>query len=259
MVTSRDLAEAADNTASGSPLVHKQLSELVAVRIREAITSGAYAPGDRLVEGRIAEALNVSRIPVREALRALAAEGLVEVRPRLGAVVASLDLAAAREMVQIRATLEGLNARLAAERCSPELAARIEEVLKRGDEKLAAGEIHRLLDFNAQFHDLLYTAGANSMLSDLMRTLRDRSSRLFGTVTDEQVRITWEEHARILRAVQNGDAMMAAMLAERHVINAAKPCLDRMAADQTDKQAKKPARRRSAAAPKPLPSGPVTA
>ncbi|MFM0198996.1 GntR family transcriptional regulator [Paraburkholderia fungorum] len=214
--------------ASGrEPILHKQLSELVIARLRESITSGAYAPGDRLVEGRIAEELNVSRVPVREALRALASEGLVEVRPRHGAIVASLDPSAAREMVQIRATLEGLNARLAAEHCTPELVRQIERVLQEGNVKVAAGETAGLLELNTRFHDLLYSAGANSMLSDLMRSLRDRTRMLFVNANDAEVRTTWEEHAAILRAVQSGDATLSALLAERHVMRAAQHYLER--------------------------------
>lgn len=222
-------AAAPREPSSSNPILHRQLSELVTTRIRDSIMSGAYAPGARLIEGRIAEELNVSRVPVREALRALAAEGLVEVRPRHGAVVASLDPASAREMVQIRATLEGLNARLAAEHCTPELASKVAEVLAEGNAKLASGETAALPNLNARFHDLLYAAGANTMLADLMRTLRDRTRMLFVNATDDEVRVTWEEHAAILRAVQSGDAAVAALLAERHVIRAAQPYLDRVA------------------------------
>jgi DNA-binding GntR family transcriptional regulator len=215
--------------SNSSPILHRQLSELVTARIRDSITSGVYAPGARLVEGRLAEELNVSRVPVREALRALAAEGLVDVRPRHGAVVASLEPAAAREMLQIRATLEGLNARLAAEHCTPELAGKVAAVLAEGNAQLASGDTKKLLDLNAQFHDLLYAAGANTMLADLMRTLRDRSRRLFLNATEDEIRLTWEEHAAILRAVQSGDAALAALLAERHVMRAAQYYLDTFA------------------------------
>jgi DNA-binding GntR family transcriptional regulator len=222
-------ASGAGGAGGREPIMHKQLSELVVARLRESITSGEYKPGDRLVEGRIAEELDVSRVPVREALRALAAEGLVEVRPRHGAVVASLDPSAAREMVQIRATLEGLNARLAAEHCTPELVSQIEEVLQAGNAKVATGKTAGLLELNARFHDLLYAAGSNSMLSDLMRSLRDRTRMLFVNATDEEVRQTWDEHAAILRAVQSGDAALAALLAERHVTRAAQYYLDHVA------------------------------
>ncbi|MGF6413305.1 GntR family transcriptional regulator [Paraburkholderia sp. MM5482-R1] len=206
---------------SSAPIMHQQLSHLVTARLREAIVSGTYVPGERLVEGRIAQELDVSRVPVREALRALASEGLVEVRPRHGAVVASLQPSAAREMIQIRATLEGLNARLAAEHRTPELVGQIEQVLAEGKAKVDAGETAGLLELNARFHDLLYAAGANTILSDLMRSLRDRTRMLFTNASDAEVRQTWDEHAAILRAVQSGDATLSALLAERHVMRAA--------------------------------------
>jgi DNA-binding GntR family transcriptional regulator len=214
-----------------APLAHKQLSELVTARLRDQILSGEFAPGDRLVEGRIAEDLDVSRVPVREALRALAAEGLVEIRPRHGAVVASLEPSAAREMIQIRATLEGLNARLAAEHRTPALLEQIEQVLAEGRTRLesgpASGPSNGLQDLNSRFHDLLYAAGANAMLAELMRSLRERTRRLFIDTSDDEVRQTWEEHAAILRAVQSGDAALAALLAERHVMRAAQFYLNR--------------------------------
>jgi DNA-binding GntR family transcriptional regulator len=209
------------DTKGGAPLMHVGLTQLVVGRLRESIVQGVYEPGMRLVEGRIADELEVSRVPVREALRVLASEGLVEIRPRHGAVVASLDLSAAREMIQIRATLEGLNARLATEHLTPELKSQIEEVLTQGKAKANAGDTEDLLELNARFHDLLYAAGANSMLSDLMRSLRERTRRLFVHVSDDEVRETWEEHAAILRAVQARDGALAALLAERHVVRAA--------------------------------------
>lgn len=217
------------NAGSNAPLGHQQLSQLVTARLREMILSGQVEPGHRLVEGRIADDLNVSRVPVREALRALASEGLVEIRPRLGAVVATLEPSAAREMIQIRATLEGLNARLASEHRTPELLSQIEEVLEKGRTQIGSGNADDIQELNARFHDLLYAAGANSMLADLMRSLRERTQRLFVSTSDEEVRQTWDEHAAILRAVQSGDGALAAILAERHVMRAAHYYLNRAA------------------------------
>ncbi|MCU9611739.1 GntR family transcriptional regulator, partial [Escherichia coli] len=90
------------------------------------ILKGAYAPGERLVENKLSAELGVSRIPVREALRALASEGLVLIEPRRGASVAKLSPDIVREMVEVRATLEGLNAKLAAQRRDPSLVAELQ-------------------------------------------------------------------------------------------------------------------------------------
>src|SRR5579871_4359753 len=93
---------------------HSPLGMRLAEALREAMAAGRYKPGERLIEDRLAEEMGVSRIPVREALRVLSAEGWVDITPRRGATVAALSRAVALEMIEVRATLEGLNARLAA-------------------------------------------------------------------------------------------------------------------------------------------------
>jgi DNA-binding GntR family transcriptional regulator len=199
---------------------HSQLSERVAAELRRAIADGRYRPGERLVEGRLAGDFGVSRIPVREALRMLAAEGVVDLQPRHGATVATLSREAAREMIEVRATLEGLNARLAARHRDADLLKAVAHVLERGNAAQAAGKLGELARFNAEFHDLLAKAGSNSVLGDLMRTLRERTQIVFPPLDAEQARRTWNEHAAILQAVLAGDADLAELLAERHVTHA---------------------------------------
>jgi DNA-binding GntR family transcriptional regulator len=199
---------------------HSPLSLLVVDELRRAILTGHYSAGERLVEERISSDLQVSRVPVREALRVLATEGLVELRPRRGAVVAALAKPAAREMIEVRATLEALNARLAARHCDAQTLEALQKVLKQGNQAAADEDLVRLVDLNARYHDLLARAGANSVLGDMMRTLRDRTSVLFTEVRVKRARQSWEEHAAILKAVAEGDEDLAALLAMRHVLNA---------------------------------------
>ena len=210
----------ADERGTSLGASHSQLSERVAEALRRAIAAGRYQPGERLVEGRLAQDFGVSRIPVREALRMLAAEGVVDVQPRYGATVATLSREAAREMIEVRATLEGLNARLAARHREPELLNAVTKVLQRGNAAAAAGKLDQLTRYNGDFHDLLAKAGSNSVLGDLMRTLRERTQMLFPPLDAEQARRTWDEHAAILQAVIAGDAELAELLAERHVKHA---------------------------------------
>src|SRR5690348_9417520 len=98
---------------------HLPLNRMVADAIRERILGGEFEPGERLAEERLSEELGVSRMPVREALRALAAEGMVTIAPRRGASITAYTPAQILELVEVRATLEGLNARLAAKRHDP--------------------------------------------------------------------------------------------------------------------------------------------
>jgi DNA-binding GntR family transcriptional regulator len=199
---------------------HSPLRDKVAGEIRAAIHSGQFKPGDRLVEDRLAEEFGVSRNPVREAIRTLASEGLIEVTARRGAVVASLSPQEAEELLEVRATLEGANARLAARRRDPEVLEQIKEVLARGSAAIADKRVDELPELNDAFHALLARAGHNRVLVDLVKTLRDRSGPLFRGIGLEFATESWAEHASILRAVIAGDAELASLLAYRHVLNA---------------------------------------
>src|SRR5438067_12639926 len=98
---------------------HSPLTKLAADRIRSRILAGEFAPGERLAEERLSAELGVSRMPVREGLRILAAEGMVTLQPRRGASVTSYTAPQIQELVEVRATLESLNAKLAARRSDP--------------------------------------------------------------------------------------------------------------------------------------------
>lgn len=108
---------------------HQSLAEAVCAELRSRILSGALAPGQRLVEEALAATFGVSRNPVREALRVLAAEGLVEVLPRRGATVSLLTAEEAQELFDLRLAVEGVAARIAARKRNPDGLRRLEEVL----------------------------------------------------------------------------------------------------------------------------------
>src|ERR1700721_4109358 len=111
---------------------HSPLRDQGVTELRQAILSGRLKPGERLVEGRLADELGVSRNPVREAIRVLASEGLIEVTARRGAAVATMTEQEARETIELRALLEGQNARLPARRPDQQIIKRIETVLYKG-------------------------------------------------------------------------------------------------------------------------------
>lgn len=216
------VSAAPDQEAVSLGASHSPLFALVTDKLRERILKGDYEPGERLVENKLSAELGVSRIPVREALRALASEGLVLIEPRRGASVAKLSPDIVREMVEVRATLEGLNAKLAAQRRDPALIAELEAVLQQGMEAAAQGKADELLTLNSRFHEVLGNIAANSVLQEMMRSLRERTAVLFGPANTVRARQNWDEHAQILQAVIAGDADLAALLAARHVYSAAK-------------------------------------
>lgn len=200
---------------------HSPLFAVIRDKLRERILSGEFRPGARLVEGKLSTEMAVSRIPVREALRALAAEGLVTLEPRRGASVSVLSDDLAYDMVEVRATLEGLNAKLAAMRRDEGTIRTLQQILKEGNEAVANEDIDQCRKLNATFHETLATIGGNVVLTDLMRSLRDRTALVFAPSNMDRVRENWSDHAQILNAVIAGNGELANLLATQHVHNAA--------------------------------------
>src|ERR1700730_18054446 len=199
---------------------HSSLHNRVVMELRQAILSGRLKPGERLIEGRLADELGVSRNPVREAIRALASEGLIEVTARRGAGVATMTEQEARETIEVRALLEGQNARLAARRQDGQIIKRIEAVLTKGTAAVASKRFDQLFDLNQRFHSELAAAGQNTVLGDLLQRLRERTAMLFAPMDPARQARSWEEHAAILRAIIDGDERTAAALAAEHVMRA---------------------------------------
>lgn len=213
------VAQDPDNHKIGNQ--HSPLFAVIRDRLRERILSGEFRPGARLVEGKLSAEMAVSRIPVREALRALAAEGLVTIEPRRGATVSVLSDDLAYDMVEVRATLEGLNAKLAAMRRDEKSIRHLQEILEEGDRAVAAGDMQTCQELNRQFHETLATVAGNAVLTDLMRSLRDRTALVFAPSNMRRVRENWGDHSQILAAVIAGNAELANLLATQHVHNAA--------------------------------------
>ncbi|HEX9464515.1 MAG TPA: GntR family transcriptional regulator [Alphaproteobacteria bacterium] len=218
--SSSDPARADHRSAGGGK--RAPLGPRVAEALRRAILTGQYKSGDRLVEDRLSVEFKVSRVPVREALKTLAAEGLVTLLPRRGARVAGWSHEFALELVEVRATLEGLNARLAARRHDPAVIARLRGVLDRGIAAAKSGSAVELARLNSEYHELLAVAGNNRVLQDTMRSLRERTEMVFLRNSTERAPEDWREHSAILSAIVDGDEELAALLATRHVHSAAR-------------------------------------
>lgn len=198
---------------------HPTLRQAVTEAIRQSIFSGKYQPGERLVEEQLANELGVSRYPVGEALRALQTEGLVEISPRRGAAVTKVTAEEANEIVELRASLEGLCARLATRRCSPDDRIEIADLLGRGERASAADDGEALAVLHTEVHALMARIGRNRHLNDFIQSLRDKTAWLYSTSLGWRARQSWSEHAAILAAVAGGDEDLAAILSSRHVIN----------------------------------------
>ncbi len=190
--------------------------------IRTAILDGDYGAGDRLPEEDLAELVGVSRTPVREALRRLAAEGIVEFQPNRGAFVAELSTREVREVFDLRAVLEGFAARLAARDVTPgdldKLRALADEM-----EQLAASEaadrLDRIAELNTQFHAHVVQVADNRLLGSLVAGLVQVPTvhRTFHQYDDEGLARSMAHHRELIAALAAGDVNWAGTVMRSHV------------------------------------------
>lgn len=195
------------------------LSEDLRNELEEQIISGRLAPGARLDEAEIASTFNVSRTPVREALKALTATGLVEVRGRQGVTVATITIPILLEMFEMMAALEGLCAKLAARRATLTEKANLRAIHARLVDALDSRDPERFYAVNQEFHDALYDAAHTHFLAGQTRALRRRVAAYRRHVTHQPGRMasTIGEHERILEAIERADAETAFRAASEHV------------------------------------------
>ncbi|MEH6628415.1 MAG: GntR family transcriptional regulator [Motiliproteus sp.] len=187
--------------------------------IENEIIEGVLKPGDRLDETLLAERFGVSRTPVREALLQLQTAGLIEMRPRKGAVVASIELKELLEMFEVMAELEGMCGRLAARRASHEEIQAIKDSHKASSDAAKKKDFDRYYALNVDFHEAIYQAGRNSYLAAQTINLRNRLSPYRRTQLRNANRIleSFEEHSHIIEAIENKDADKTELLLREHV------------------------------------------
>ncbi|KHL17269.1 UNVERIFIED_CONTAM: GntR family transcriptional regulator [Mumia flava] len=183
------------------------------------------APGQRLVERDVAAELGVSRVPLREALHMLEAEGLVVVVPRQGAMVAAFTPDDIRALFEVRESVEVLAARLAAERRSDSDLARMRTLLVEAQVALDAGDDAATAAANAGFHRAVLDACGNPLLQSMMGPLQARVQWLFHLTKRRDTREQREEHAGILDAIDARDGERAAQLYLAHIAEGLEPTL----------------------------------
>jgi GntR family transcriptional regulator, trigonelline degradation regulator len=187
--------------------------------LRQAILDRHFVPGQRLIERELVELTGVSRTSVREALRELAAEGLVSTIPNKGTVVATLSAEEARQLYQVRSVLEGLAGKLFVENASPaqrralaRQVAVIDRIVARGGSPLEAKD---------RFYEILFAGGGNIALRQTAAALhaRIRALRSLSLSTPDRARCGVVELYELLEAVETDDAEKAARACRRHVAN----------------------------------------
>jgi DNA-binding GntR family transcriptional regulator len=196
---------------------HRPLRDVVTTELRRRILTGEFAPGERLVEDRLAELLGVSRNPVREAIRVLATEGFIEVTPRRGAAVSRLSEAEAEELFDVRMALEALAARLAARKASAASAANLREVLDSARRAVADGRLDEVADLNTTFHAAVAEAAGNTYLNLVIGPMLRRVQWVFQQTAQFRAPHSWTEHLSLYEAIAAGDEAEAEARAVAHV------------------------------------------
>ena len=195
---------------------YKPLRDVVFENLRSAILEGKLKSGQRLMEVQLAEQLGVSRTPVREAIRKLELEGLVVMLPRKGAYVANISVKDLMDVLEIRASLEGLGASLAAERRNDEDIKNLEELEVEFEEAVRTQNIDMLLKKDIEFHECIFKSTNNKKLHQLINSLWEQVYRFRVTYIsdyDSTVNII-EEHKMILDAIKRRDSKLAKKYAE---------------------------------------------
>lgn len=200
-------------------------------RLRRGIIVGDYPQGTVLFEQRLAEELDVSRVPVREAMPMLAYEGLVEVNPRRSAVVASWTARRVHDVFDVRLGLEVAAARLAARRVADGGSLReLEEAVALAELRLARADhgadgAYEQADANCTIHLALVAAAGNELMDSLMRAVGGRMTWLFLLTSGRDLHQQKDEHAAILDALRAGNERLAEALAFAHIEAGREPTL----------------------------------
>lgn len=205
----------------------RSLAEQVADSLVEGIALGARKPGQRLIEAEVAAELGVSRLPVREALKTLDIQGIVQLNPHRGAHIVEVDEAKIARIREVRVALEKIAVRDAREayRAAPERLARLDAVIARMEEHFARSDWSGLNKADIAFHRELCLASGNEIVVTLWETLARHVRIVFGWETSVHAdrRAIVEEHVELRAAL--GDPAFATLddLVERHIKGAATP------------------------------------
>lgn len=187
------------------------------------IASGQLGPGDRIIQEQIAQALGVSRQPVQQALALLRNQGVLHDAPGRGLIVAPLDPGHVQHMYDIRAVIEGLAGRRAAEGQAEKAARQGPALIEAGRKAVAAGSVAKMIAADMRFHEFIYALSGNPLVAPALATHLTYTQRVMGEVLirDEHPRDIWDQHDQILQAITRGDGEQAEALVRAHITQAA--------------------------------------
>ncbi|WP_329027049.1 MULTISPECIES: GntR family transcriptional regulator [unclassified Streptomyces] len=201
------------------PAKQPPAAERVYAHVKDAVLDRRYEGGTLLTEGGLAEAVGVSRTPVREALLRLEVEGLIKLYPKKGALVLAVSAQEIADVVETRLLVEEFAARKAVP-ASPQLISRLEGLLEEQRRFSEAGDLATVSVKDRCFHAEIVRHAGNEILSRLYDQLRDRQLRMGVAVMEahpDRIAANIAEHSELLEAIRAGDAEGAAQVVRRHV------------------------------------------
>lgn len=198
------------------------LRKIVTDRMRDAILNGYFKPGERLVERNLCDQLGVSRTVVRETIRYLEAEGLVEFLTNRGPIVAELDWSQARQIYKIRLLLETDAARDCATRADAAIKSDLKQALDTLGAAYDSGSTHQLFDASTEFYHKIFLAAGHEISWDVVNRLNGRISRLRGMTlsTADRHRSGFARMTRIYEAIAANDPDAAETAVHDHIAEA---------------------------------------
>lgn len=191
----------------------------VADRLRAQIYRHEMLPGDAIDEMALCERYGISRTPLREALKVLSTEGLIELIPRKGSFVRSMEIAELNELFPVMAVLEGLCAREAVENCTAEDLKKLEDMHDKLEQYAAAGEIDEYYEQNFVFHQAVQDLSGNRTLQRLIGDLRKilRLARHMQLTIPGRLQASIEEHRQVMLAFRKHDPDLADQNMQAHL------------------------------------------
>lgn len=203
--------------------IQPNLAEQVHEAIVSEIAAGKLKPGERIIQEQIAQELGVSRQPVQQALMLLRKQGVLRDAPGRGLIVAPLDLDYVRNMYDIRAVMEGLAFRKAAERNAARAGKEGPELLRMGRNAVQSGSVAALIEADLKFHGFIYELSENPLIAPAMEAQWMYTQRVMGAVLvrDTKPRDIWDQHEAMLELVIGGEAAKVEKLARQHITEAA--------------------------------------
>jgi len=198
------------------------LTNWVTASLREAILNGHFSPGEKLDQDLIASELNVSRTPIREALKVLESEGLIQIRSYRGAYISSLNWQDIRDVFEARRIIETEVIRQAAPVIPREVLDRLVDINQQEKSELENNPTGQKDKTDQEFHKTISQYSQNRLFIELLEKLNNRLERLGGFIWNQPVPFlmrTNEEHRLILAAMRQGDSEKAAQLMEQHLRN----------------------------------------